>query len=527
MLTLLSKDLKLLFGKKGTKKDKALYFLFFFFFLAFLIALESLFYSLILKRISSFDNASLAFTSLFLFVISLLLILSALLEEKRLFYSESDTRQLFAYPLSNAKIILSKILLLFFTQYLLGLVLTYPIFVSYGIIFNRTPFFFFLALFYPALTFFFETGVSMILLFPFKKIVDFLHDHLLIEFIVATLLFGGFAYLYGQVLLVFLNLISENSLSTLFSKEAIAALLNAKKYFIIVTYLADLYFLGRFDGLIFALLFSVFAFALGLALTCFIYSKSLEEDKQKIVKVKKHEYKKISAESALFKKEILLLFRNGDNLFSYSSLLIIAPYLLYLIILALNTIFTSGTVGYYVAALPDFVANVDIAVISLFTLALASGSSDFLGREKNSLKIMKSIPVSPKRMIFIKLFIPFLASFLSLSISILVLRLSSTVDAYIALTSLFFGALALVSFYLLSFLNELKGKPFRCKALLASYIALPFLVFGLMTGLRLADFDRLYVALIASLAEVALTALIVIYFLKKEDSLWLSLEVSA
>lgn len=527
MLTLLSKDLKLLFGKKGTKREKVLYFLFLFLFLALGIALESIFYSLILKRISSFENAPLAFTSLFLFVISVLLMLSALFEERRLFYSESDTRQLFAYPINSAKIILSKLLLLFFTQYLLGLVLTYPIFVSYGIIFNRTPVFFFLTLFYPLLTFFFEAGVSMILLFPFKKIVGFLHDHLIVEFVVATILFGAFAYLYGQVLTVFLNLISENALSSLFNKETISALLSAKKYFVVATHLVDMYLLGRFDGFVFYLLFSVFGFALGLVLTCFFYGKSLEEDKQKIGKKKEHKYKKISAEAALFKKETILLFRNGDNLFLYSSLLIIAPYLLYLVILALNTIFTSGTVGYYVAAVPDFVANIDIAVISLFTLALASGSSDFLGREKNSLKIMKSIPVSSKKMILIKLLIPFLASLVSLSVSVLVLGLTSTTDVYISLVGFFFGLTSLVSFYTLSFLSELKGKSVNSKALVTSYVILPFVIFGIMTALGFAGLSRLYIALTCSILEVAITALTVIYFLRHESRLWLELEVSA
>ena len=90
MLNLLSKDLKLLLGSKKSVKERVLSVVLFAFLLISLVVLETLLYVNILKRISSFADAPLAFTTLFLFIISMLLIVISLFTERKLFYEEKD-----------------------------------------------------------------------------------------------------------------------------------------------------------------------------------------------------------------------------------------------------------------------------------------------------------------------------------------------------------------------------------------------------------------------------------------------------
>ncbi len=528
MLNLLFKDIRLLFGGKKNRKERAFSFALFAFALIALIVLETLLYVNILKRISSFSGAAIAFTTLFLFVISLIMILISLFSERKLFYEEEDKEKMAIYPLPSESVIVSKLLILFFTNYFLTLALTYPLFVAYGMSIDALPSFYFLALFYPFLTFFFECGVSMILLAPFSSLLSFLSKHKLIEYVLASILLAGGCYLYRQILTLFLDLISENGLSRLFSSSSIEALTNARKYFIIVNYLTDVYFLGSAFSLLFALSFSLPTFILGLALTIAFYRKNLDKANERNEKRKKeHTYRRKSVTAALIKKECIIFFRNGDNLFSFSSLLLVAPYLLYLVVLALNTIFTSGMVGYYVGFIKDFVPAVDIAVVSLFALTLGSGADDYITREGTSIKLMKSSPINPGLIIRVKIMIPLLLSSCSLLLGLTLMVLLRTITLTVYLLSLLSSFSALLSYSLISFASELKGKKKGGKALVYLYEATPIIVLGYMLLTSAYGFSSLFIYLTSFSFMVLLLAIILILFLKKQEDMFLSLEVSA
>ena len=51
--------------------------------------------------------------TLFLLVISVLLIVFLIFQAKKLFFNEKDIEQLTSYPVSNSQLVLSKLLLLF------------------------------------------------------------------------------------------------------------------------------------------------------------------------------------------------------------------------------------------------------------------------------------------------------------------------------------------------------------------------------------------------------------------------------
>ncbi len=527
MLNLLSKDIKLLFGSKKSVKERAFAVLLFAFLLVSLVVLETLLYVNILKRISSFNNAPIAFTTLFLFIISLLIIVISLFTERKLFYEEEDKEKMALYPLPYERVIASKLVLLFFTNYLLTLALTYPLFVAYGMNVGALPAFYFVALFYPVLTFFFECGVSMLLLAPFNLFLNFLDKHKIIEYVLASLLLAGATYAYGRVLLLFLDLIGENSLSRLFSTSSIASLMEARKYFIIVNYLTNIYFLGSFSSFLYALGFSLPTFILGLILTVVLYRHQQEGEKESKKKSKKHVYHQESMVKALFKKEFIVFFRDNENLFSFSSLLLIAPYLLYLVILALNTIFTSGTVGYYLGFIKEFVPATDIAVISLFAITLLSGADDYLSREGSSLKVMKCLPIKPRMIIAIKMMIPLSLSSFSLLVGLVVMYSLKTITLTTFLLSLLFALSSLLSYSIVTFFAELKQLKKGGRVFSTLYELLPIVILVYMAVLSAYGFSSFFLYLTSSIFTVLVTVILLLLFLKKEEDMFVSLEVAA
>ena len=124
---------------------------------------------------------------------------------------------------------------------------------------------------------------------------------------------------------------------------------------------------------------------------------------------------------ALIQKEVLLLTRNTSYTLSFTGLLLVQPFLAYLVIKALNMIFMTGKFAYYIAMLPNFIPLLDILILMLFSVIIAQGASQYISMEKKTIKLMKTIPVDYQKQMLIKVLIPFIMSVASLLVSLVVL----------------------------------------------------------------------------------------------------------
>ena len=204
MLNLLAKDFKLIFAKKDSVKRQVLSAIFSVLVIAILIAIETFIFQVILNKIKNYYQAPISFLTLFLFIISILMIAFCVIQARKLFFNKLDMEQLAIHPVSNTSIITSKLLFLFLMHYTTTLMFTYPLFISYGLTFNKSNLFYYIALFYPLLSFFFEAGVALIFVYPIKLLADWLKKHLVIQFILAMVIIFILAFAYSKV---FLNLI--------------------------------------------------------------------------------------------------------------------------------------------------------------------------------------------------------------------------------------------------------------------------------------------------------------------------------
>ena len=121
----------------------------------------------ILKKIRVYENAEPSFMSLCLFVISMILALSFMVRANKLFFNKNDIELTAKFPIRNREIIISKLLFLFGNYYVVSFIFTYPMFVAYGIITKAKIAFYFITLFYPLFTFFFDMGLALVLLCPY------------------------------------------------------------------------------------------------------------------------------------------------------------------------------------------------------------------------------------------------------------------------------------------------------------------------------------------------------------------------
>ena len=168
---------------------------------------------------------------------------------------------------------------------------------------------------------------------------------------------------------------------------------------------------------------------------------------------------------------------------------------MYLVISALNNVFSTGTFQYYTLVVPNFIPLLDIVLVMLFTLIINSGANSYISNEKNTIRIMKTIPVSVERQLIIKVLVPFIASVISLVISTLILLIFNIISVQTFIFGLILSILLLLIFELISLKEELKiriNKPrstflsslysyllpiaFFISALLSTYLGLHIIV---------------------------------------------------
>lgn len=527
MLNLLVKDFKLLFSKEKSPAKRAISVILTILFTACFVVLESFLFRAVLSKIMVYNNAAPTFMTLFLAVVSVLMIFSGISQAKKLFFNEKDIQQLANHPVSNGQIICSKLIFLFLSHYATCFIFVFPLFFSYGQLMSKTAIFYYSALFYPMFSFLFEMGVALILVYPVYIFSQFLKKHLLVEFILALLLLFTGTILYSRILTTFIGLVANNELNIIFSNDSIAQLMRIKRYLVPINFLSEMFLTRGGSGVIPYLGISLGIFVLGTSITVFTYHYVRNFSLTVKRKKKERKFKKLTPVKALIKKEVILLTKNSSYIFSFTGLLIVQPFLLYLIVNALNTIFSAGLFRYYLMLLPNFTIMIDFLVIIMFTLIINQGANSYVTMEERTIKNMKTIPISYKTQLLIKVLIPFLMSFISLFLSVLILVVLGELSVVNGLIALLLTTICLFVFDVISLREELSirhGKP-RSSSISAIYAYLLPLTYAI-TGILLS-YTGLHIAFIY-LIGIAITSLFglphVIYVYKNAGSLFMDLE---
>lgn len=149
---------------------------------------------------------------------------------------------------------------------------------------------------------------------------------------------AAFTYFYAKALGLFTDLVVNNSIALIFTSERIESLIRFRTYALPLNFLMDIFVQKSGKAFLIYLLIGGGIFCLGLTITVFAYnyvrsinftSKSRNRRKIKILDVTK----------SLIKKELTLIFRDSDYIFSFTGLLVVQPFLLTLVLKAMNAVF--------------------------------------------------------------------------------------------------------------------------------------------------------------------------------------------
>lgn len=482
MLNLIAKDFKLMFSGQGGAKKKLLSLLTTLLMAAFAVGVEWFLFSTILGKIQNFGGATVPFLTLFLSIISCLMIIMNTIRAKKLFFDPKDIEQLIRRPVSNTQIVVSKLIFLFATHYFMTLVLIYPIIIAYGRMIGKTMMFYYSGFFYPVLSFLFEGGMALILVYPFKLLSDFFRKHTVVQFVSSLVMMVGACIAYSYVLGIFMELVVNNNINAIFTHKSIENLIKLENILVPINFLVDAIFTSVSFKLVPFVCISCGILTIGISVVIFAFnylrSVALTAKPGKT----KDELNITGQTSALVKKELYLLFKDSNNIFSFTGLLMIQPFLVYVIVDSINSVFSSGAFAYYMTALPELIPLIDILIVMLFSLIINQGANEYIQSEKSNVRLMKILPVSPMKQLAIKVLIPYLLSAISLLVTVIILAVRGELAYFTAAVTFFMTLILLAIFDTVSLKEEMRignGRPRSTTASTCYAYLLPLAFFGL------------------------------------------------
>ena len=330
--------------------------------------------------------------------------------------------------------------------------------------------------------------MALLFVYPFKLASDFLKKHMLLQFVLALVLIVGACVVYNYVLSLFMEMVVNNNINAIFTVESIASLVNLRKYLLPINLLTDAFAFAMTGRLIPYLGIAGGIFICGTSIVIFAFnylrSVAIHAAPGKV----KDALDITDPTVALFKKEIFLLFKDSNTIFSFTGLLIVQPFLVYIIVNSMNSVFYSGIFAYYLSLFPSLIPLIDMLIVMMFTLIINQGATTYIQTERGNVRLMKILPISPIKQLLIKVLVPFMLSAVSLLITVVVLLATKEIDWITALFMLLLTLILLTIFDLVSLKEEMRIGNNRPRSTLLStcysyLLPISFFVAAVLSGL--------------------------------------------
>lgn len=373
-----------------------------------------------------FINANMLheFVTIFTFFMMIVHLVSGVTMATKILFVKVDL-SLLKLPVSGGEMFLAKFLYLYLKQLMFSLIISFPIFLLFGIKTGQGVTFFFLlmfgVIFLPILPLLF----SILLSVPVMWIIKIFKNKFFILLIFYTLvLVAGFT-IYIYALKFILGILESGNFADVFDNSTILAIRKFSTYLYVPLLFKNILLFYDFwrsfviclavIGLLCALIY-VFAQKFYFSMIISSKNQSIFQKKTKVV----HQ----SGTHALLSKEFKNIFRSTNYAFQYLTIVFTTPLMVYFSSEIASNV---GTPLLGKGILPGIVVLVLIMFLSMGT----SFSATSVTREGGNFFLTKIIPVSFTKQIFVKFVIYLLISIPAIFVSCFILAFAGFVD-YVA-----------------------------------------------------------------------------------------------
>lgn len=338
-------------------------------------------------------------------------------------YQNQDYYILQPLPVKGADVIIVKMVVLYIRELLLSMILMLPLVISYGIVINAKISYYALLPLVLILIPIMPLSISVLLALPIMKLSKLFDYFRIIKPFIGAIFLVFIFLVYQDILDIIVGLMNENRLQFIFN------LSNAEKMERFAGYLYPLNLFGKIlnGKRIILNLLLVFLISAGLSvLTIYINQLNFENSvknfhsKNGLKAKSKHYLRKPNPIKALYKKEMLTVFRSREMTFSYLSVLLTLPLIGYLLVSVINDVVIKMYGDTY---LLPFV----ILFITLLVGLCNSFACTIISKEGYKLNILKTLPISFRKQIKVKVVFASVMMHFSLIITVLVLIISKEI----------------------------------------------------------------------------------------------------
>ncbi len=330
--------------------------------------------------------------TLFIFVMLIMSIVLSLNKAANIMFSDKEILQ--PLPLDPYLVMLSKLSALFIYQLISSGAIALPIFIAFGITSGLGVGFYFKAIFCVIILAIAATAISALVSPLFNAVKKFLLGHGPLFLILSLVFICGLFFVYKYVLDIIIGLIRDRRLQFVFNSSTVDKIKTVAKCLLFSDSLGMFLSGENLWAAFICLLISAGALVGSFFLCERLLSRSGKERQAKATT--KASNKLRSVKGALICKEINELVRTPGYMFSYLSIALSLPALTYL---------TMGVLSEVVSQLltDSLIAPFAMLIIVLYSTVSNTFAGDAVSREGSKLSIVKTIPVSYKLQIGIKL----------------------------------------------------------------------------------------------------------------------------
>lgn len=331
---------------------------------------------------------------------------------------------LLSMPITPFQIFFSKLIGAYIELSFTSLIVSIPTFlllIIQGLINWYTIFF---AILFALLLPIIALGIASILTIPFYYLKKWLHKHVFIQLLFYIILMAASFLIYSLFLRFVKGLMESGQISFFFNESTVLKISHFCKFLIPTNFFSSL-IVGK--NILLNILFLIVALALSLVI-CVYMSKSIFtlvrqnkiSNKEDFV-LKKSTRKPYNVTKSLIFKEFLTVLRTPSYAFSYFAIVLSLP---------LMVVITSSIMCSMMKELTLLNCNFEIVLcaLTMFSIILNSFCANNISRDGKFFNLLKTFPISPKRVVLSKILFCSITSLVSLIFTAVALLITGLIS---------------------------------------------------------------------------------------------------
>ena len=325
-------------------------------------------------------------------------------------------------PIKEQNLFLSKLATIMIWNFILGAIIILPVNIIFYIALQPSFVFWLktalVLLLMPIVVF----GISAVLILPVIKIVEFLKNKYWLVFVIFTgalvVVFLG----YSKLLQVIQLWLETGSIKFLFNSNFVNGLQNCLKWLYPINCFANLMMGNKIAlSLIVILLFVAISVAISWFVSNRLFHLTLyKNSNEHKTKKSKPKYTQTNSILSLMKKEFICVYRNPSHLFSYFTIAISMPLMVY----CCYTLFESLILNAFGLKITFSLALLVLLIFSILTNTFCATN---VSRDGLAFLKMKSLPIKPAKLLLTKILFCGIVSTLSILLSGIILALATSI----------------------------------------------------------------------------------------------------